>query len=327
MYPNDKKSIALAMEVEPVTATDPKCWKWEDQRWDVPLGRRPTRSLVTERSGTSQIYQSFWGKLTRKMGSGMGEMIQAQLSQHQTTATPSAQAGLREFYSDWALTELTGYAQVYTETGTSRIWENFQISKECVDNRQELLAGMMYWAKKNGIEINTAVFFVNLSIKEMVKKQLYPGCPVAVYESAESGISPLMVTPRTKQETEEEIRREEAAAEYQKTKTQAEALQTKKSDPMCPPRNWYELKEMLATFAALLWVLFGDVCPLYDQVLKLWRVLNHPYIKAVKSKFTRIRCAHITWQVLEETRLFFDQRLGPNDFTNRGTRRFPTADL
>ena len=100
----------------------------------------------------------------------------------------------------------------------------------------------------------------------------------------------------------------------------------KKTDPRCPPRNWYELKDNLATFSALLWVLFGDVCPLYDQILKLWRVLNHPSIKSVKSKFTRIRCAHITWQVLEETRLFFDHRMGPNDFTNKGPRKFPTAD-
>ena len=84
---------------------------------------------------------------------------------------------------------------------------------------------------------------------------------------------------------------------------------------------------MLATFAALLWVLFGYVCPLYDQIYILWRVLNHPYIKTLKSKNTRIWCAHITWQVLEETRLFFDQRLVPNDFTNRGPRIFPTADL
>ena len=38
-------------------------------------------------------------------------------------------------------------------------------------------------------------------------------------------------------------------------------------------------------------------------------------------------CVHITWQVLEETRLFFDQRLGPNYFTNKVPRRFPTADL
>ena len=32
-----------------------------------------------------------------------------------------------------------------------------------------------------------------------------------------------------------------------------------KSDPRCPLRNCYELKEMIATFAALLWLLFGDV--------------------------------------------------------------------
>ena len=51
--------------------------------------------------------------------------------------------------------------------------------------------------------------------------------------------------------------------------------------------------------------IFGDVCPLHDQIYKLWGVLNHPSIKAVKLKFTRISCAYVTWQVLEETRLFF----------------------
>ena len=34
MDPNDKKSSVLAMEAEPVTATDPKFWKWVDQRLD-----------------------------------------------------------------------------------------------------------------------------------------------------------------------------------------------------------------------------------------------------------------------------------------------------
>ena len=125
-----------------------------------------------------------------------------------------------------------------------------------------------------------------------------------MYESAESGISPLMVIPRTTQEIEEDIWQEEAAAESQGTRNQAEALQIKKSDPRCSPRNWYELKEMLDIFAALLWLLFGDVCPLYDQVLKIWRVLNHHSPKSLTSKFTRIRCAHISWKLLEETRLF-----------------------
>ena len=128
---------------------------------------------------------------------------------------------------------------------------------------------MMYWVKTNGIEIDTVVFFVKLEIEEMVKTKFNPGGPVAMYESAESGISPLMVIPRNTQESEEEIRREEAEAESQGERTQAEALQMKKADPRRPPRNWYELKEMLATFSALLWVFWGDVCPLYSQILNL----------------------------------------------------------
>ena len=41
------------------------------------------------------------------MGSSMGAILKAQQSQQQPTATPIAQAGGSEFYSDWA-------AQVYT---------------------------------------------------------------------------------------------------------------------------------------------------------------------------------------------------------------------
>ena len=96
---------------------------------------------------------------------------------------------------------------------------------------------MMYWSKTNGIEIDTALFFVKLAIEEMVKTTFKPGGPVAMYESAESGISPLMVIPRTIKEIEEEIRREEVAAESQGTRNQEEAPQMKKTDPRLPPRN------------------------------------------------------------------------------------------
>ena len=53
MDPNDKKRIFLEVEVKPVTVTNPKFWKWADYRLDVTLGKRPTRSIVTRRSGTS----------------------------------------------------------------------------------------------------------------------------------------------------------------------------------------------------------------------------------------------------------------------------------
>ena len=102
------------------------------------------------------------------------------------------------------------------------------MSKECAEKHQELLAGMMYWSKTNGIEIDTALFFVKLAIEEMVKTTFKPGGPVAMYESAESGISPLMVIPRTTQEIEEKIRREEAEYESQGIITQTEALHMEK---------------------------------------------------------------------------------------------------
>ena len=55
MDPSDKKSSVLDIEVEPVTSTDPKFCKWEYKRLDATLGTRPTRYLVMDRVGTSQI--------------------------------------------------------------------------------------------------------------------------------------------------------------------------------------------------------------------------------------------------------------------------------
>ena len=96
------------------------------------------------------------------------------------------------------------------------------------------------------------MFLVKQEIEDMAKTKFNPGGPVAMYESTESGISQLMVIPRTTQETEEDIRQEEVEAESQGTRNQSGALKMKKSDPRHPPRNRYELKYMLATFAAFL---------------------------------------------------------------------------
>ena len=68
-----------------------------------------------------------------------------------------------------------------------------------------------------------------------------------------------MVIPRTTQEIEEYIRRKDAEAESQGTRTQAEALQMKTIISKAPTKKLVRVYEMLATFSVLLWVLFGDV--------------------------------------------------------------------
>ena len=106
---------------------------------DATLGTRPTRSVVTIMSGTSQIDQFFWGKVTNVMGSTMGAMIQSQQSQQQPTINPIVQAGRKELYSNWALAALMGYAQVYTEAGIPNIWVNLK----CL--RNVLTTASNYW--------------------------------------------------------------------------------------------------------------------------------------------------------------------------------------
>ena len=175
---------------------------------------------------------AFWAQLSKTMGSTFGSAVQVhQGQQQQAAATANANVGRRDVYNDWALSALMGYSNVPTERGIPRVWGKFQMSKDWSDNRQEIMEGMKQWARDNGIEIDTSVFFVKLAIEEIVKTKFNPGGPVAVYESAESGISPLMVLPRTTHEIEEEIRREEAADESQGTRTHAEALRLKKTTP------------------------------------------------------------------------------------------------
>ena len=69
------------------------------------------------------------------------------------------------------------------------------------DNRKELMAGMNYLAKTDGIDIDTLVFFIELAIEETVKTNIKLGGTVTIDESSESGISPLMVIPRSTQKS------------------------------------------------------------------------------------------------------------------------------
>ena len=136
-----------------------------------------------------------------------------------------------------------------------------------------------------------------------------------------------MVIPRTTQDTEKDILWEEAASEYQGTRNKSEALHTKKTDPRRPPKKLVLFKGYVGYICFIVVGVVWGCVPLYDYMLKKWRVSNKHLIKAVKYQFMRIRCAHITWKGLEETRLFFNQRLRPNDFTNKGPKQFPTAYL
>ena len=167
-----------------------------------------------------------------------------------------------------------GYVNVPNTSEIPRIWGKFHQSKELTDNRQEVKKGMEFWARMKRITIEKSIFFIKLALEDIIKIRFTPGGSVLAFESAKSGITPLIVLPWGARAVEEEVRKELAEKESQGNLTNAEAMQMKKSDQQNPAGNLYALRRMLCTFAALLWTLFGELCPLYNQVFRLWEILD-----------------------------------------------------
>ena len=65
--------------------------------------------------------------------------------------------------------------------------------------------------------------------------------------------------------------------------------------------EFYTTKKMVAIYAVLLFTLFGEQCPLYQNVLLLLRILDHENMKGKESKFTKDKCAALTYQPNEES--------------------------
>jgi len=187
---------------------------------------------------------------------------------------------------------------------------------------------MKQWARDEGVSIDPSTFIMKTNMEDLVKCRFNPGgASSASYTSAEVGLGPLMVIARTNEEVELELRREEAEDESSGTRTLQEAMGLRRADPRRPPRGYYEMKENIATFASLLFVCFGHKCPLYIQIYRIYKVLDTSLLRDQKSKFGRLRCAQLTWQIIEECRSFFAQRCAPVDFTSGGPISYPTSEL
>ena len=87
------------------------------------------------------------------------------------------------------------------------------------------------------------------------------------------------------------------------------------------------MKLMGGTYSSLLFAGFGHRCPLYINVLALYRILDHEVMQEHTEKFTRAKCAQLTWQLLEESRFFFSQRLMADDFENGGPYSYPMSEM
>jgi hypothetical protein len=88
-----------------------------------------------------------------------------------------------------------------------------------------------------------------------------------------------------------------------------------------PASNYWDLKLNIATFMALLWVLFGDRCDYYLNLYKIYTVMDMQEVQQLKGKLTPEICRRITWTILDNGRAFFNIVLTPQNF-ERGALAF-----
>ena len=96
---------------------------------------------------------------------------------------------------------------------------------------------------------------------------------ILTYNLANDGLTPLICRGRSAAEQTYLVKKEAAMEETERTRTLEDALEKPKYKPKFPD-NFHNLKTMTETFMIMIWVLFGEWCPLYAQLHQVSLLLS-----------------------------------------------------
>ena len=251
-------SIEAITEVE-----DEYLGKWLEQRLDTTLGPRPLgggTTGVTPRGGPSgpMTQATFAADIGKGVALGLkalgGPMVAAQAQ----GTTKEGEEKTR--YSDDDIAAIMGFSHVHRGDQLQPIWTTLNNAKQKNLDifRRQLLARMMDWSYQRRIPIDTGVFLDVDLVKAVVELKFNPGEGVAHLNSAAKGLSILACRGRTSGEIERQKEREEALTATEKTRQLDEFLRLQKDQRRAPADTFLELKNNIATFMGLIWVLFTE---------------------------------------------------------------------
>ncbi len=121
--------------------------------------------------------------------------------------------------------------------------------------------------------------------------------------------------------------REEALTATEKTRQLDEFVRLQKDQRRAPADNFLELKNNIATFMGLVWVLFGSNCDYYKGLRHIYATMDLREVMAIKAHFTAEHCRRITWAIIDDGRSYFDNVKTTLDFGNGASVLFPQSFL
>ena len=167
-------------------------------------------------------------------------------------------------------------------------------------------------------------FFIEEKNMKDIQKLRFKVGPIATYNSANDGLTPLICRGRTAKEQAFLVKREAAMEETARTRTLDDALAKPKYEPRFPD-NFHDLKIMTDTFMIMIWVLFGEWSPLYVQLQQVSMLLSERQVQMTARAYSKGACYRIMWALYEEVRRFCDQGLLADAFKSTSRVMFPQA--
>ncbi len=120
---------------------------------------------------------------------------------------------------------------------------------------------------------------------------------------------------------------EEAAANTTHTCSLDDMLKQNCGRTVAPAASYMDLKLNNGTYCGLLWLLFGDHCDYYKELLKIYRIPNCKECFTIRNAYTKEICARITWAIIDDGRSFFGQNPVVSDFAPGSYFLFSTSHL
>jgi hypothetical protein len=160
------------------------------------------------------------------------------------------------------------------------------------------MARMTRWARDRHIPINSSVYLEGATIKTIMELKFNPGEGIAHLSSADKGLTIMACRGRTSAETERIREQEEALSTTEQTRQLDELLRLSKGVTRAPADNFWELKSNIATFMALVWILFGSECDYYKGLRNVYAMLELKEVMAQKNAFTAEHCRSSSGQSL-----------------------------
>jgi len=135
--------------------------------------------------------------------------------------------------------------------------------------RAHIVKSLEQWCRSHHIDHDKSIYLKAKFFEDLVALRFNPGGPVAQYHSVAQGMSMLACRLLSAMAAEFCREHEEAAESTRHTQSIDDLLKKNRGKTVEPAATYTDLKLNIGTYCVLLWLIFGDQCDYYKELLKI----------------------------------------------------------